>query len=86
MKDILKFIIIVTTKNEINEIPPKILYALGIQAEFSFFYNIMIKIVPQYIQFHVTITHHFYIQKEFNYKGLFFKSCFQHFFFKTNSE
>lgn len=41
MKDILKFIIIVTTKNEINEIPPKILYALGIQAEFSFFYNIM---------------------------------------------
>lgn len=37
MKDILKFIIIVTTKNEINEIPPKILYALGIQAEFSFF-------------------------------------------------
>lgn len=37
MKGILKFIIIVTTKNEINEIPPKIIYALGIQAEFSFF-------------------------------------------------
>lgn len=34
---VLKFIIIVTTKNEINEIPPKIIYALGIQAEFSFF-------------------------------------------------
>lgn len=44
--------------------------------------NIMIKTVPQYIQFHVTITHHFYIQKEFKYKGLFFKSCFPYFFLK----
>lgn len=37
MQDILNFFIIVTTKNEINEIPPKIIYALEIQAEFSFF-------------------------------------------------
>lgn len=37
MQDILKFIIIFTTKNEINEIPPNIIYALEILAEFSFF-------------------------------------------------
>lgn len=48
--------------------------------------NIMIKTVPQYIQFHVTITHHFYIQKEFNYKGFFLSPAFHTFFLKTNSE
>lgn len=44
--------------------------------------NIMIKIVPQYIQFHVTITHHFYIKRNVTTRDYFLSPAFHTFFLK----